>query len=146
MHPVSRRLWLVVALLLVCSACSSLGTPAVQRPVAPVEKPAASPSGQPVPSLPPSGPVSCVRRVFSSMTEAQRVGQLFAVGLAGDQLGPATVSAIRTYHFGSVHFIVTSDAGVSGTRAVTSAVQSLASRGVTAGVRFFVAANQEGGE
>ena len=80
------------------------------------------------------------------MTETQRIGQLFAVGLADDHLSPDTVSAIQAYHFGSVHFIVTTSVGVAGIRAVTSAVQSLASPDTTGGVRFFIAANQEGGE
>ncbi len=43
-------------------------------------------------------------------------------------------------------FGTTSHAGLAGTRAVTNAVQSLASSQATAGVRFFVAANQEGGQ
>ena len=80
------------------------------------------------------------------MTEAQRVGQLFLVGLAADQLDPATAAAIRSGHFGSVLFGTTGHAGVAGTRAVTNAVQSLATAQTTAGVRFFVAANQEGGQ
>ena len=80
------------------------------------------------------------------MTLAQRVGQLFIVGLAGSVLDQATAQAIRTYHFGSASFIATDTAGVAGVDAVTRAVQSLASAQVTGGVRFFVAANQEGGE
>ena len=80
------------------------------------------------------------------MTEAQRVGQLFLVGLAGDRLDRATAAAVTAHHFGSVLFGTTSHAGLAGTRAVTNAVQSLASSQATAGVRFFVAANQEGGQ
>ncbi len=89
---------------------------------------------------------SCPAQVLSRMTEAQRVGQLFLVGLAADQLDPATAAAIRSGHFGSVLFGTTGHAGVAGTRAVTDAVQSLATAQTTAGVRFFVAANQEGGQ
>ena len=89
---------------------------------------------------------SCPAQVLSRMTEAQRVGQLFLVGLAADQLDPATAAAIRSGHFGSVLFGTTGHAGVAGTRAVTNAVQSLATAQTTAGVRFFVAANQEGGQ
>jgi beta-N-acetylhexosaminidase len=79
------------------------------------------------------------------MTEAQRVGQLFMVGLAGDESGPAMAHAVSAYHFGSVLFGTNSTAGLAGTRLVTSAVQSLASAEATANVRFFIAANQEGG-
>jgi len=84
--------------------------------------------------------------VLSRMTEAQRAGQLFLVGLATDQVDPATAAAIRSHHFGSVLFGTTSYAGVGPDRDVTSAVQSLVSAQATAGVRFFVAANQEGGQ
>jgi beta-N-acetylhexosaminidase len=80
------------------------------------------------------------------MTLPQRVGQLFVVGLAGSVLDAATASAIRAYHFGSVSFIETDTAGVAGVAAVSRAVQSLTSPQATAGVRFLVAANQEGGE
>ena len=80
------------------------------------------------------------------MTLPQRVGQLFVVGLAGSVLDSATASAIRAYHFGSVSFVATDTAGVAGVGAVSRAVQALSSPQATAGVRFFVAANQEGGE
>jgi beta-N-acetylhexosaminidase len=79
------------------------------------------------------------------MTEAQRVGQLFMVGLAGDESSPALARAVSAYHFGAVLFGTNSTAGLAGTRLVTSAVQSLASAEATANVRFFIAANQEGG-
>ena len=80
------------------------------------------------------------------MTLPQRVGQLFVVGLAGSVLDSATASAIRAYHFGSVSFVATDTAGVAGVAAVSRAVQALSSPQVTGGARFFVAANQEGGE
>jgi len=84
-------------------------------------------------------------RVLTTMTEEQRVGQLFLLGLANDQLGPAEQSAIRTYHLGSVWFVEQSTAGAPAIRAVADAVQALATPETTASVRFFVAANQEGG-
>jgi beta-N-acetylhexosaminidase len=79
------------------------------------------------------------------MTEDQRIGQLFLLGLANDQLGPAEISAIRTHHFGSVWFVEQSTAGTTAIRGVANAVQGLADATTTATVRFFVAANQEGG-
>jgi beta-N-acetylhexosaminidase len=79
------------------------------------------------------------------MSEPQRVGQLFLLGLAGDRLGPGQIGAIRADHFGSVWFVDKSSAGVSAIRGVTDAVQAQATRRNTAGVRFYVAANQEGG-
>ena len=64
------------------------------------------------------------------------------LGLAGDQLSGQAANAIRTDHFGSVWFTENSTVGVASVRAITSSVQRLA----TGGVRFFIAANQEGGE
>jgi beta-N-acetylhexosaminidase len=111
----------------------------------------ASPS--PARTLPPAAagvsaapaPASCAAAVFSRMSEAQRVGQLFLVGIAG---APAAevAQAVGTYHFGSLLFEGTSRAGVAADRHATQAIQALASSATTAGVRFFIAANQEGGQ
>src|SRR5438128_9166750 len=100
-------------------------------------------------SWPSSGPsvtpaTTCAESVFASLTEPQRVGQLFMVGLSGDRLGSDDARPIVAEHFGSVTFIEQTRAGVAGVRAVANAVQALSGR-ATHGVRFFVAANQEGG-
>jgi beta-N-acetylhexosaminidase len=79
------------------------------------------------------------------MTEDQRIGQLFLLGLAANQLGPAEVTEIQADHVGSVWFVERTSAGVAAIRAVANAVQAQASGPTTANVRFFVAANQEGG-
>jgi beta-N-acetylhexosaminidase len=79
------------------------------------------------------------------MTEDQRIGQLFLLGLAADQLGLAEVTEIRADHVGSVWFVDRTSAGAAAIRAVAAAVQAEASAAATANVRFFVAANQEGG-
>jgi beta-N-acetylhexosaminidase len=92
-----------------------------------------------------SAAASCVTQVFSRMTEAQRIGQLFLVGIAGAPAGEVA-RAVGTYHFGSLLFEGTSTAGVTADRHVTQANQSLASSAATARVRFFIAANQEGGQ
>ena len=107
-------------------------------------RPTAAGPASPVRPASPASP-SCPAAVYGRMTEAQRIGQLFLVGLATDQLDPATAATIRSDHFGSVLFGTTSYAGLTGTRAVANAVQSLASAQATAGVRFFVAANQRAG-
>jgi beta-N-acetylhexosaminidase len=80
------------------------------------------------------------------MTEDQRVGQLFIVGLADDRLGPNEIAGIQAHHFGSVSFIVTTSVGVDGVRAVTDAVRAQVSAKATAEVGFYIAANQEGGQ
>jgi beta-N-acetylhexosaminidase len=79
------------------------------------------------------------------MTQDQRIGQLFELGLAGDRLGPTEINLIQTDHIGSVWFVDRSSAGVAGIHAVASAVQAQVSSASTANVRFFIAANQEGG-
>jgi beta-N-acetylhexosaminidase len=82
---------------------------------------------------------------MTAMTPAQRIGQLFLLGLTSDRLGTAELSAIRTEHVGSVWFTATTSVGVAGVRAIADAVQAEATSTATGGVRFFVAANQEGG-
>lgn len=79
------------------------------------------------------------------MSDDQRVGQLFLLGLANNQLGPDEMHTIAAGHVGSVWFVDQSQAGVTGIRAVADAVQAQVSPPSTANVRFFVAANQEGG-
>ena len=103
----------------------------------------ATPGAAPSPS--PTTAPECAVRVLSTMTEDQRIGQLFLLGLANDQLGVAETNAIRAQHFGSVWFVEQSAAGVAAIRSVANAVQALVSAEATANVRFFIAANQEGG-
>ncbi|MBV9445282.1 MAG: glycoside hydrolase family 3 protein [Streptosporangiaceae bacterium] len=86
--------------------------------------------------------LSCPDQVFSRLTQAQRVGQLFLVGIPASGLDAPDAAAIRADHLGSVTFVGNTTAGVAQIRSITRAAQSLAS----GGVRMFVAANQEGGE
>jgi beta-N-acetylhexosaminidase len=107
-------------------------------------RPAGSPSADPPRPAKVSAAAACVARVFGRMTQAQRVGQLFLVGVPGDAAGPATVSAVAGYHFGSL-LLGTSAVGVGGLRAATAQMQSLAAASA-GGVLLFIAANQEGGQ
>jgi len=102
-------------------------------------------SEAPLLSPSPTALASCAQRVLQGMTSAQRIGQLFLLGLADDRLGLAERDAIRDEHVGSVWFTTQTSIGVAGVRAVADAVQAQAAGGSTAGVGFFVAANQEGG-
>jgi beta-N-acetylhexosaminidase len=90
-------------------------------------------------------PASCPTQVFRRMSEAQRVGQLFLVGIAGAPTAEVA-QAVGTYHFGSLLWQGTSTVGVAADRQASQAIQSLASSAATARVRFFIAANQEGGQ
>jgi beta-N-acetylhexosaminidase len=136
-----RVAWpLVGAMVLLCASCGSGGS--TRRSTPPRPSATASPAASVTPS--PTSTAGCVERSFASLTEQQRVGQLFLLGLIGDRLSPDETSAIRTYGFGSVWFTETTSSGVVAVRAVADQVQALAADS-TAGVSFFVAANQEGG-
>ena len=88
---------------------------------------------------------ACVAQVYNQLTLAQRVGQLFLVAVGpGDLAGPTTVQALDGYHFGSV-LLPANDDGTAALASATAAIQALAPT-ATGGVRFLVAANQEGGE
>jgi beta-N-acetylhexosaminidase len=80
------------------------------------------------------------------MSESQRVGQLFLLGIAGDRPSSAENIAIETYHFGSVWLVNNRSGGVASIRSLTAEVQTLATNSDTDGVRFFIGADQEGGQ
>lgn len=123
-----------MAAILLCSGGCGVGTPSGTAPP------------PPSPSVPAQSPMSCVVRVITGMSQEQRVGQLFLLGLAGNRLGQEERDAIRAYHLGSVWFVDKSAAGVGVIRTVADAVQAQATASATADVRFYVAANQEGGQ
>ena len=84
-------------------------------------------------------------QVYNQLTLAQRAGQLFLVAVPADSLaGTATARALGGYHFGSVLLPKTA-VGTAALASAATAIQALAPT-ATGGVRFLVAANQEGGE
>jgi beta-N-acetylhexosaminidase len=87
---------------------------------------------------------ACVTRVADGMTLAQRVGQLFLVGVPADMAVSEMVTAVREYHFGSVLLPKNADGTVS-LAAADATIQALAPA-AAGGARFLIAANQEGGE
>jgi beta-N-acetylhexosaminidase len=140
-QPARALLAGAVALGLTCSGCGLVPGSKTPQAVTSLVSPG------PARHLPAaaSAAASCLSHVFFRMSEAQRVGQLFLVGIAGATAGEVA-QAVGTYHFGSLLFEGTSTAGVTADRQVTRAAQSLASAAATARVRFFIAANQEGGQ
>jgi beta-N-acetylhexosaminidase len=136
----------VLSLVLVCSGCDSpSGSAATSGAPATAAASSARPAATQVsPSQAPK-PLSCAAQVFAKMTTAQRAGQLFAVGIAGSP-GSVVARAVASYHFGSLMFGTTTTASLAEIRQVTAADQALASTAATARVRFFIAADQEGGE
>src|SRR5438270_3571102 len=134
--------WRLVALLLVvvlASACGSAAGGSPRSSTTTTSSATAASTPSPSPSLP------CAEQVLATMTPDQRIGQLFELGLAGDRLGPAEINLIQTDHIGSVWFVERSYAGAAAIHAVAAAVQAQVSGTATANVRFFIAANQEGG-
>jgi beta-N-acetylhexosaminidase len=130
----------VGAALAVTAGCSSPAAP--DRPSASSLHPSAVTS--PPSTASPSPSVSCAAQVFGRLTEAQRVGQLFLVGVTDDIAGPQTTAALQQYHFGSLLLYSTSE-GVTALAAATAHMQSLGTAN-DGGVRMFIAANQEGGQ
>jgi beta-N-acetylhexosaminidase len=128
------------AVLAGCSAGNAPGAPSAAslNPSA-VTHPAHSAS--PTPFASPSA-TSCAAQVYGRLTVAERVGQLFLVGVTGDIAGPVTTAALNTYHFGSLLMNPATE-GVAALATATAHMQSLAT--INGGVRFFIAANQEGG-
>src|SRR2546426_10166147 len=139
-----RRRWRVAALLLVVVVGSGCGSVAGESP-RPSTTATESPTPVSTPAPSPSPTLACADQVLAIMTPDQRIGQLFELGLANDRLGPIEINLIRTDHIGSVWFVDRSSAGLSIIRAWTTAVQAQVSAATTANVRFFIAANQEGG-
>jgi beta-N-acetylhexosaminidase len=137
-----------LALACAIAAATSLGCAASTTPSAGQGKtPAATGPFTPAPTVEatPTSVPTCAARTLASMSEPQRIGQLFMIGLRQDQLDAAEIDGIASYHFGSMAFTTHSSAGVAGVRAITDSVQALATVDATDGVGFFVAANQEGG-
>jgi beta-N-acetylhexosaminidase len=136
----------VLSLVLACSGCDSTSGGAATSGASATAAAAGSARPAATQASPQAGqPLSCAAQVFSRMTTAQRAGQLFAVGIATSP-GSAVARAVTAYHFGSLLVGITTTASLAEIRQVTAADQALASTAATARVRFFIAADQEGGE
>lgn len=79
------------------------------------------------------------------MTLEQRAGQLLLLGTSADHLSSGEKAAIARYHLGSVWLIHKRTSGTAGIAVLSAEVRALATGPNTAGVRFFIAADQEGG-
>lgn len=84
--------------------------------------------------------------VLAALTPAQRVGQLFMVGVPLSGSTAASATAVSTYHAGSIFLAGRSSAGAPTTRALVSRFQALATTAAaTGGVPLLVGTDQEGG-
>ena len=121
-------------LVLLLVGCASTTTPSVLTPSSSPSAVAVVPSAAPSTVMPPStATVSCVDGTLASMSEAQRIGQVFMIGLVKDRLDATERAAVADFHFGSFAFTTQSTAGVEAIRAITDAVQGLATRKATVG-------------
>jgi beta-N-acetylhexosaminidase len=131
------------------SPSASAAPPASTDPRAGTAGPS-GPTGSPSPAQPADAPTTgspaaaCAAQALGDLTLAQRVGQLFVVGVDGNIAGPELAAAERDYHFGSL-LLNKTGVGTAALAAQTAGMQELAPSG-TGGVRFFIAANQEGGQ
>ncbi|MGA3056714.1 MAG: glycoside hydrolase family 3 N-terminal domain-containing protein [Candidatus Limnocylindrales bacterium] len=94
----------------------------------------------------PQPTVTCAAATLDAMTEEQRIGQLFLLGIDGDKLSAEETAAFATYHFGSAWLVNWRTRGVDGVRPLANEIQALATASTTDGVPFFVGADQEGGK
>ncbi|HEX8093263.1 glycoside hydrolase family 3 N-terminal domain-containing protein [Jatrophihabitans sp.] len=107
--------------------------------------PEAAAGAAPVMPAPTMVPAPGAQALFTAMTEAQRIGQLFMVGAAATGPSSAALSAITNYHVGNVILTGRSGRGVAATRAVADRLQARATSPATRGVPLFVSSDQEGG-
>jgi beta-N-acetylhexosaminidase len=136
-----RRTFLVtvgVPVLLLAAACA-VGQPPVHAGAV------AAAVGTPAAIREAATPAATAATVYSRMTQAQRIGQLFMVGGSVTDPGSSTTTAISRYHVGNLILTGRTTAGANAVRAVTSRMDALTSAAATAAVPLFVATDQEGG-
>jgi beta-N-acetylhexosaminidase len=142
-RPTPILLALLVSALVV--ACSSLAPGSASLPPTPQQtSPQTAHSSSASPTSQASG--ICAAATLDAMTEDQRIGQLFLLGIDGDELSPDETAAIQTYHLGSAFLVNWRTRGIDGVRPLTEKIQALASASTTDRVGFFIGADQEGGQ
>ncbi|CAM5565695.1 MULTISPECIES: glycoside hydrolase family 3 protein [Streptomyces] len=126
----------LVTMLLAAVAC---GEPAAQAHTV-----------QPVRAVttPGSGPLAttCADRVYSGMTQAQRIGQLFMGGVSAARPSATDLRTLRDYHVGSVMLTGRSSAGTTATRKVVDGFRGQADTVSGRRVGLMVSTDQEGGQ
>ncbi|POX45911.1 beta-N-acetylhexosaminidase [Streptomyces sp. Ru72] len=95
--------------------------------------------------IPSIAAASCPDRIFSGMTTAQRVGQLFMGGISAARPDQAQLRVLRDNHVGSVMLTGRSSAGVKATRSVVDGLRRQADQVAGRRVGILVATDQEGG-
>ncbi|MFF4214485.1 glycoside hydrolase family 3 N-terminal domain-containing protein [Streptomyces sp. NPDC001796] len=133
----------MVTMMLAVVAC---GVPASQ--VSPGNSPESATTGHGAgtrgASVMPSA-ASCTDQLFSGMTTAQRVGQLFMGGISAARPDQAQLRVLRDNHVGSIMLTGRSSAGVKATRSLVDGLQRQADQVAGRRVGILVATDQEGG-
>lgn len=88
-------------------------------------------------------PAAQAKVVYAQLTPAERVGQLFMAGISSTGPSPTAIAALLAHHVGNVILDGNSSLGIVATATVSG--ELTAGLGV-AGVKPFVATDQEGGE
>lgn len=84
-------------------------------------------------------------KVFSTMTDEQKVGQLLMIGMAGTEVDETTLQMIQTYHIGGVTLF---DRNMDNPRQVANLTNDLQKAALqdNAQLPLFIAVDQEGGQ
>lgn len=86
----------------------------------------------------------CVSQTLDGMSTAQRVGQLFMVGVSSTSPTSSQLSMITDDHLGGVYLAGNSTAGVSATKQVTDRLKAASTSANGAGL--WIGTDQEGGQ
>ena len=134
------------AILLFLSACSSSSGPVViSDPAAPApsgSQSAAPPDNRPASSGKPAG--AHAARLLSTMTDEQKVGQLFLTSIPGDTLDEQTIAFLNETNIGNIILFSNNTPSPIQTAELTAALQSCITQNT--GVPAIIAVDQEGGE
>ncbi|MGW3461907.1 glycoside hydrolase family 3 N-terminal domain-containing protein [Streptomyces olivaceoviridis] len=126
----------LVTMLLTAVAC---GEPAAQAHTVQPVRAVATPGPGPLAT-------TCADRVYSGMTQAQRIGQLFMGGVSAARPSATDLRTLRDYHVGSVMLTGRSNAGTTATRKVVDGFRGQADTVSGRRVGLMVSTDQEGGQ
>lgn len=140
---------LLCAAMLILSACSPFEGPVVisdPSVPAPAKLQSSAPDSWPAPHPAPSDDPAGTRatRLLSTMTDEQKVGQLFLVSIPGDTLDEQTAAFLTETNIGNVILFSNNASSALQMAELTAAIQSCITQ--SAGVPAIIATDQEGGE
>jgi len=118
------------------TASPSRSTGPADRTMTPSPSPSRTPSPTPT--------QSCAEQTLARLTPAERVGQVFMMGVPSTGLGPTTRAVLGEVRPGSVILVGNTTAGAVAVR--TGVDEALSAADAPDGVTPFVAADQEGGQ